>query len=39
VIGAVGGSAGGWIGRRQPNQHGGSVDLAQGRSVDVGEAS
>jgi hypothetical protein len=39
VIGVAGGSGSDRIGRRQPNQHGGGVDLAQGRSADAGEAS
>jgi hypothetical protein len=40
VIGAAAGSGGdGRIGRWQPNQQGGGVDLVQGRSADVGEAS
>jgi hypothetical protein len=30
---------GGVIRRRRPDQNGGDVDLAQGRSADVGEAS
>jgi hypothetical protein len=30
---------GGRIGLRQPNQHGGGMDLALGRSTDAGEAS
>jgi hypothetical protein len=32
-------SGGGQIGRRQPNQHGGGMDLAQGRSADAEEGA
>jgi hypothetical protein len=40
VIGVVAGSGGGgWIRRWQPNQNDGGVDLVQGQSADVGEAS
>jgi hypothetical protein len=40
VIGAATGSGdSGQIRRQQLNQHGGGVDLAQRRSIDVGEAS